>query len=77
MPIEPFEITTVYPDGTTETRMSSLAEMAQREADIAAFEAEKQAQEQALAERENARASAMAKFKALGLSDAEIQAILP
>ena len=36
MPIEPFEITTVYPDGTSETRMSTPEEVAQREADLAA-----------------------------------------
>lgn len=76
MPIEPFEITTVYPDGTSETRMSTPEEMAQREADLAAFEAERIAREQAAAEAEAKRASARAKLAALGLDDDEINAIV-
>jgi len=76
MPIEPFEITTVYPDGTQETRMSTPAEMAQREADLIQFEADRAAREEAIAAAEAARASAITKFKALGLSDDEIAAII-
>lgn len=76
MPIEPFEITTVYPDGRTETRMSTPEETAQREADLAQFEADRIAREQAAAEAEAKRASARAKLAALGLDDDEIAAII-
>lgn len=76
MPIEPFEITTVYPDGRTETRMSTPEETAQREADIAQFEADRIAREQAAAEAAAKKASAMAKLAALGLTDDEITAII-
>jgi hypothetical protein len=74
MPIEPFEITTVYPDGRTETRMSTPEEIAQREADIAAFEADRIAREQAQADLEAKRASARAKLAALGLTEEEVAA---
>lgn len=74
MPIEPYEITTVYPDGTSETRWSTPEETAQREADLIAFEQDRIAREQAQAEHEAKRASARAKLAALGLSDAEIAA---
>lgn len=76
MPIEPFEITTVYPDGRSETRMSTPEEMAQREADLAQFELDRIAREQAIAEAEAKRASAKAKLAALGLDDDEIAAII-
>lgn len=76
MPIEPFEITTVYPDGRSETRMSTPEEMAQREADLAQFEADRIAREQAIAEVEAKRASARAKLTALGLTEDEIDAIV-
>jgi hypothetical protein len=74
MPIEPFEITTVYPDGTSETRMSTPEEMAQREADLASFEADRIAQEQAEAEHAAKRASAREKLAALGLTEDEVSA---
>lgn len=76
MPIEPFEITTVYPDGRTETRMSTPEEIAQREADLIQFEADRVAREQADADRLAKRASARAKFEALGLTEDEIDAII-
>lgn len=76
MPIEPFEITTVYPDGRSETRMSTPEEIAQREADLAQFEADRIAREQAEAEAAAKKASAMAKLAALGLDDDEIAAII-
>lgn len=76
MPIEPFEITTVYPDGRTETRMSTPEEMAQREADLAQFEADRIAREQAEAEALTTREAAMAKLKKLGLTEDEIAAII-
>ena len=71
-----FEITTVYPDGRTETRMATSEEVAQREADLAQFEANRIAREQAIAEAEAKRKSARAKLAALGLDDDEINAIV-
>lgn len=76
MPIEPFEITTVYPDGRSETRMSTPEEMAQREADLAQFEADRIARKQAEAEALARRESARAKLTALGLTDEEVAAII-
>jgi hypothetical protein len=76
MSIEPFEITTVYPDGTSETRWSTPEEIAQREADLIQFEADRVAREAAIAEAEAKRASARAKLAALGLDDDEINAIV-
>jgi DNA-directed RNA polymerase specialized sigma24 family protein len=70
-----FTITTVYPDGRTETREATAEEVAQREADLVAFAAEEEARQQAIAEREAAKASAQAKLGALGLTEAEIAAI--
>ena len=72
MPIEPFEITTVYPDGRTETRMATPEEVAQREADLVAFEADRVAREAAEAEHAAKRESAKAKLAALGLTLDEV-----
>lgn len=69
--MEPWIITTTYPDGRTEERLATAEEVAQREADIAAAEAQRQAEEQAKAEREAAKASALAKLQALGLTEKE------
>jgi hypothetical protein len=69
-----FEITTVYPDGRTETRQATPEEVAQREADLVAFEADRVAREQAEAERAAAKASAVAKLEALGLTTDEVSA---
>ena len=77
MALEPWTITTVYPDGRTEERLATPEEVAQREADIAAAEAQRAAEEQAKAEREAARASALAKLKALGLTADEVAALVP
>ena len=77
MPIEPFEVTTTYADGTVETRMSTPEEMAQREADLAQFEADRIAREEAAAAAAAKRASAKAKLAALGLDDDEVAALLP
>lgn len=71
-----FEITTVYPDGRKETRLATPEEVAQREADLVAFEADRIAREQAIAEAEAKRASARAKLAALGLDEDEINAIV-
>lgn len=76
MPVEPYEITTIYPDGTSETRWATPEEIAQREADLVAFEADRVAREAAIAEAEAKRASAKAKLAALGLDEAEVAAIL-
>jgi hypothetical protein len=75
MALEPWTITTVYPDGTSEERLATAEEVAQREADIANAEAQRASEEAAKAEREAARASALAKLKALGLTDAEVAAV--
>lgn len=76
MPIEPFEITTTYPDGTSETRWSTPEEIAQREADLEQFEAGRIALEQIHAEHNAKRASAKAKLAALGLTEEEVAAII-
>ena len=67
---------TVWADGTIETRMSTPEEMAQREADLAQFEADRIAREEATADVEAKRASAKAKLAALGLTDDEINVIV-
>jgi hypothetical protein len=77
MALEPWTITTAYPDGRTEERLATAEEVAQREADIAAAEAQRVAEEQAKADREAARASALAKLKALGLTADEVAVIVP
>lgn len=69
--MEPWTITTTYPDGRTEERLATPEEVAQREADIAAAEAQRVAEETAKAEREAAKASALAKLQALGLTEKE------
>lgn len=76
MAIEPFEITTAYPDGRSETRWSTPEEMAQREADLAQFEADRIAREEAEAAAAAKKASAMAKLAALGLDEDEIAAVI-
>jgi hypothetical protein len=73
--MQPWTITTTYPDGRTEERLATPEEVAQREADIAAAEAQRQAEEQARVEREAAKASALAKLQALGLTETEAQII--
>lgn len=70
-----FQITTVYPDGTTETRDATSEEVAQREADLAAFAAEEAARQQAITDAEAAKQSAKDKLSALGLTEEEIRAI--
>jgi hypothetical protein len=68
-------ITTTYADGRVETRPMTEEEIAQREADIAAAAEQKAHEEQVLAAREEALASAKAKLKKLGLKDDEISAL--
>ena len=74
--MEPWTITTTYPDGRTEDRTATPEEVAQREADIAAAEAQQKAEKQAETEREAAKAAALAKLQALGLTVEEVEAIL-
>lgn len=68
-------VTTVYPDGRQEIRPMTEEEVAQREADIAVFAAQKAHEEKVLAAREEALASAKAKLAELGLTEAEISAL--
>lgn len=72
--METFTITTAYPDGRTETREATAEEVAQREADLVAFEADRVAREAAEAEATAAKASAIAKLEALGLTADEVSA---
>ena len=69
-----FTITTVYADGRTEVRDATPEEVAQRDADLAAFEAERVAREQAEAQAAAAKASAISKLEALGLTADEVSA---
>jgi len=69
-----FTITTVYPDGRTESRDATPEEVAQRDADLVAFEAERIAREAAEAQAAAAKASAIAKLEALGLTADEVSA---
>jgi hypothetical protein len=69
-----FTITTVYPDGRTESRDATPEEVAQRDADLVAFEAERVAREAAEAQAAAAKASAIAKLEALGLTADEVSA---
>lgn len=71
-----FQVTTVYPDGRQEVRDATPQEIAQRQADIERFEVERADRERQLAAREDAKASAQSKLAALGLTDAEIAAII-
>lgn len=75
MTIEPYEITTVYPDGRTETRISTPEETAQREADIIEGERIRAEREAWIAEQEANKASAKAKLAALGLTEEEVRSI--
>lgn len=74
--MEPFEITTVWPDGRTETRLATPEEIAQREADIAEAARIKAEEEAWLAEQQAKRQSAIDKLKALGLTEDEALAIV-
>jgi hypothetical protein len=71
-----FTITTVYPDGTTETRDATPEEVAQREADIAEAARLKAEEDAWLAEQAAKRASAINKLTALGLTEEEAAAII-
>ena len=71
-------LTKVVVDCTTGEQMVlplTPDEIAQREADAAAFAAEQAAREEAAAAEAAAKASAQAKLSALGLTDEEIAAL--
>jgi hypothetical protein len=70
-----FTITTQYADGRIETREATPEEVAQRDADIAAAEAQRAHEESVMAAREAALASAKSKLAELGLTDEEISAL--
>lgn len=73
--MDTYTITTVYPDGTTETRDATSEEISQREADIIEGERVKTEEEAWLAEQEANRTSAKQKLSALGLTEQEIAAL--
>jgi hypothetical protein len=62
-------------DGTSEVVPLTEAELAQRETDRLAYEAQEATRLAAEEAKETAKASANAKLKALGLTDSEISAI--
>lgn len=70
-----FTITTVYPDGTTETRNATPEEIAQREADIAEAARLKQEEDAWIVEQQEKRQSALDKLAALGLTEDEAKAL--
>ena len=63
----------VTPEGTFEVELTA-EEIAHREQDAIQAEANRQAQEAAIAAKQATEQSAINKLKALGLSDAEVQA---
>lgn len=71
-----FQFTTVYPDGRKEVRDATPEEVAQREADIAAAEERRLAEEEEIARQQAARESALAKLTALGLTEEEAATII-
>lgn len=75
MALEPWTITTVYPDGTSEERLATPEEVAQRKADEKAAAEQAKREKAALTAREAALASAKAKLAELGLNDEEIAAL--
>jgi len=60
---------------TTEVELTA-EEVAQREVDAAAFAEEQEARDAAEAAKASAKASAESKLKALGLTDAEVSALV-
>ena len=70
------KVTTVYPDGTVEERDMTPDEIAQRETDLANMKAQMEAEAARKAEIEANRESARAKFRKMGLTEDEIDAII-
>lgn len=72
-----FQISTVYPDGTVETRDATPEEVAQREAEIAEAAEAQALRDAEIAAKEEARLSARAKLVDQGFTDAEIDLMYP
>jgi hypothetical protein len=70
-----FQYTTVYPDGSTQTRDATAEEVAQREADIAEAAHQKAEEEAWIAEQQATRQAALDKLAALGLTEEEAKAL--
>jgi hypothetical protein len=66
----------IYVSEDNKKRKATAEEIAQIEKDRAEYEAEKKLFEAEQQAKEEAKASAMAKLAALGLSDEEVQAII-
>lgn len=77
MSTDSFTVTTVWADGRVEERDATPSEIAQRQADIARFEADRIAREQAQAQAEATRESARNKLAALGLTEDEVRSLIP
>lgn len=73
--MEPWTITTVYPDGTTEERLATPEEVAQREADLLAFEQQKADEAAAQAQKVADIQASQTELAAMGLSDKTIETI--
>jgi len=73
--MEPYEITTVYPDGRQETRMATPEEVAQREADIAESARLKAEEDTWQAEQAAKKQAALDKLAALGLTEEDTKAL--
>lgn len=73
--MEPYEITTVYPDGRQETRMATAEEIVQREADIAESARLKAEEEAWLEEQAAKKQAALDKLAALGLTEEDTKAL--
>jgi|DEB0MinimDraft_3_1074331.scaffolds.fasta_scaffold34330_3 Mn-dependent DtxR family transcriptional regulator len=70
-------MTDIYVQDNGKKRKATTAELKQFETDHAEYEAEQKRIEAELKVKEAARQSAMAKLKALGLTDDEISALVP
>ena len=70
-----YQITTSYPDGRTETRDATPEEVAQREADIAAAEEQRLAEEAAYLEHQTNLLGGLDKLINLGLTEPEAAAV--
>ena len=65
----------VTPEGTFEIEMTA-EDIAQREQDAIKYEADKLAREEKIAQEKARKESAIAKLKALGLTEEEVKSIL-
>jgi type IV secretory pathway VirB9-like protein len=65
----------ITPEGTQEIELTA-EEIAQREQDAIQYEADKVAREEKIAQEKARKESAIAKLKALGLTEEEVKSIL-